>query len=69
MVLNNQPQGGFANRLPSPTHIARDQDDGGYFGRPWGGGWFGSPGYGQPAPSRQPPRGTSYYPAQRWRSY
>ena len=69
VVLNNQPQGGFANRLPSPTHIARDQDDGGYFGRPWGGGWFGSPGYGQPAPSRQPPRGTSYYPAQRWRSY
>ena len=69
VVLNNQPQGGFANRLPSPsTRIARDQDDGGYFGH-WGGGWFGSPGYSQPAPGRRPTRGTTYYPAWGWRSY
>jgi hypothetical protein len=68
VVLNNQPQGGFANRLPSPTHIARSQDDGGFFGQM--GGWFGSPGYNQPAPRRQPPpRGTTYYPAWGWRSY
>ncbi len=67
VVLNNEPQGGFANRLPSPTHIARDQDDGGFFGQM--GGWFGSPGYSQPAPGRRPTRGTSYYPAWGWRSY
>jgi hypothetical protein len=68
VVLNNQPQGGFITRAKSPDmNIARDQDDGGFFGRP--GGWFGSSGYGQPAPpprgqaNSQPPRGASYYPS------
>jgi len=63
-VLSNQPQGGFANRLPSPTHIARD--DGGFFGHQ--GGWFGSFGGPQPPPP-QAPRSRSYYPAQGWRSF
>jgi hypothetical protein len=71
VVLNNQPQGGFANRAPSPkVNIARanPQDDTGFsFGRWFG---FGNP---QPAPppGRQPTRGTSYYPQQGWgwRSY
>jgi L,D-transpeptidase catalytic domain len=61
-VLNNQPQGGFITRAPSPkVNIARD--DGGLFGH--FGGWFGSPGYNQPPPpppGRQPARGVSYYP-------
>ncbi len=53
-VLNNQPQGGFITRAPSPkVNIARD--DGGFFGH--FGGWFGSSGYNQlrrrrPADSR-----------------
>ncbi len=56
-VLNNQPQGGFITRQPSPsTNIARNQDDGGF-----GNGWFGSPGYAQPA-NRQSRRGQTYYP-------
>jgi hypothetical protein len=62
-VLNNQPQGGFITRAPSPrVNIARD--DGGFFGR--FGGWFGSSGYNQPPPppGRPPARGVSYYP--RW---
>ena len=61
-VLNNQPQGGFITRAPSPkVNIARD--DGGFFGH--FGGWFGSSGYNQPPPpppGRQPARGVSYYP-------
>jgi ribosomal protein L14 len=63
-VLNNQPQGGFITRAPSPkVNVARD--DGGLFGH--FGGWFGSPGYNQPPPpppppGRQPARGVSYYP-------
>ena len=61
-VLNNQPQGGFITRAPSPkVNIARD--DGGLFGH--FGGWFGSSGYNQPPPpppGRQPARGVSYYP-------
>ena len=63
-VLNNQPQGGFITRAPSPrVNIARD--DGGLFGH--FGGWFGSSGYNQPPPppGRQPARGVSYYPYQR----
>ncbi len=65
VVLNNQPQGGFANRLPSPElRIARSRDDNGYgFGR--SDGWFGPFGYTQPQP-RQAPRGRSYYPQQGW---
>jgi len=62
-VLNNQPQGGFITRAPSPrVNIARD--DGGFFGH--FGGWFGSSGYNQPPPppGRPPARGVSYYP--RW---
>src|SRR6202795_5153440 len=58
-VLNNQPQGGFITRAPSPkVDIARD--DGGLFGH--FGGWFGSSGYNQPPPppGRQPARGVSY---------
>ena len=52
-VLNNQPQGGFITRAPSPkVYIARD--DGGFFGH--FGGWFGSSGYNllrrRPADSR-----------------
>jgi ribosomal protein L14 len=60
-VLNNQPQGGFITRAPSPkVNIARD--DGGLFGH--FGGWFGSSGYNQPPPppGRPPARGVSYYP-------
>jgi ribosomal protein L14 len=61
-VLNNQPQGGFITRAPSPkVNIARD--DGGLFGH--FGGWFGSSSYNQPPPpppGRQPARGVSYYP-------
>jgi len=60
-VLNNQPQGGFITRAPSPkVNIARD--DGGFFGH--FGGWFGSSGYNQPPPppGRPPARGVSYYP-------
>jgi hypothetical protein len=63
-VLNNQPQGGFITRAPSPssTSLARtNNDNGGFFGH--FGGWFGSSGYNQPPPpSRQPARGVSYYP-------
>ena len=58
VVLNNQPQGGFANRTRSPDmNIARDGDDSGYgFGRQRD--WAPSYGY------RQPPR--SYYRPQGW---
>ena len=61
-VLNNQPQGGFITRAPSPkVNIARD--DGGLFGH--FGGWFGSSGNPPPPPPGRPPaRGVSYYP--RW---
>jgi hypothetical protein len=62
-VLNNQPQGGFITRAPSPssTALARTNDDtGGFFGH--FGGWFGNP--PPPPPGRQPARGVSYYP--RW---
>jgi len=59
-VLNNQPQGGFITRAPSPkVNVARD--DGGFFGG--FGGWFGSSGNPPPPPpGRQPARGVSYYP-------
>jgi L,D-transpeptidase catalytic domain len=52
VVLNDQPQGGMANRKPTEVRIARDaEDEGGFFGftrqrdQPrqfggWGGGWF-----------------------------
>jgi lipoprotein-anchoring transpeptidase ErfK/SrfK len=63
-VLNNQPQGGFITRAPSPssTSLARTNDDsGGFFGH--FGGWFGSSGNPPPPPpGRQPARGVSYYP-------
>ena len=63
-VLSNQPQGGFITRAPSPdTRIARDQDDGGSFGR----GWFGYD--NPPPPSRRQSRGPSYYYQPGWRSY
>jgi hypothetical protein len=67
VVLNNQPQGGFANRARSPDAIARDDNGSGFFGN-----WFGSSGYGQPQqpPPRQPPRGQTYYPSRGfWGSY
>ena len=59
VVLNNQPQGGFANRTRSPEmNIARDSDDfGNGFGRPRD--WAPSYGYRQP-------RGQSYYRPQGW---
>jgi len=60
VVLNNQPQGGFANRARSPDmNIARDTDDSGYgFGRQreW------APSYGY----RQPSVGRSYYQPRGW---
>jgi len=62
VVLNNQPQGGFANRARSPDmRFARrnSQDDYGY-GYSRSGDWYGSYGY------RQPPRGQSYYPQRGW---
>ena len=66
-VLNNQPQGGFITRAPSPssTALARTNDDGGgFFGH--FGGWFGSSGNPPPPPpGRQPARGVSYYPYSR----
>ena len=71
VVLSNQPQGGFANRAPSPDmRISRgstDDDNGFGFGRL--GSWFssGSDGYGnQRRPVREP------YDRQQswgWRSY
>ena len=65
VVLSNQPQGGFENRARSPDIIVRSQDDGVFsFGR-----WFGSFGNNQPAPGRQPARGTSYYPPRVWQRY
>jgi L,D-transpeptidase-like protein len=53
VVLNDQPQGGMANRRPTETQIARDTtDDNGFWGfnrqrdtrqyGGWGGGWFGN---------------------------
>jgi hypothetical protein len=61
VVLNNQPQGGFANRTRSPEmNIARDGDDSGFgfgFGRQRE--WAPSSGYRQP-------RGQSYYRPQGW---
>ena len=62
-VLNNQPQGGFITRAPSPssTRLAHTNDDtGGFFGH--FGGWFGNPPPPPPPPGRQPARGVSYYP-------
>jgi ribosomal protein L14 len=61
-VLNNQPQGGFITRAPSPssTRLAHTNDDtGGFFGH--FGGWFGNPPPPPPPPGRQPARGVSYY--------
>ncbi len=59
VVLNNQPQGGFANRTRSPDMIARDNDDyGNGFGRQRD--WAPSYGY------RQPPSGRSYYQPRGW---
>ena len=54
-VLNDQPQGGFITRAPSPTNIARD--DG------YGSGWFGG-GYAQPQYGL--PRAQSYFYQRRW---
>jgi hypothetical protein len=65
VVLNNQPQGGFANRARSPDMIARSQDGfgfGNWFGNGSGNG-YGSYGYSNNPPPRQPPRGQSYYPS------
>ncbi len=60
VVLNNQPQGGFANRARSPDmSFARDSDEyGNGFGRQRD--WAPSYGYSQP------PRGRSYYRPQGW---
>ncbi len=61
VVLNNQPQGGFANRTRSPDmSIARDNDDNGYgFGfsrqRDWAPSYY-----------RQPSVGRSYYQPRGW---
>jgi hypothetical protein len=63
-VLNNQPQGGFITRAPSPssTRFAHTNDDtGGFFGH--FGCWFGSSGNPPPPPPGRPPvSGVSYYP-------
>jgi len=62
VVLNNQPQGGFANRARSPDMLfarRNSWDDNGY-GYSRSGDWYGSYGY------RQPPRGQSYYPQRGW---
>jgi hypothetical protein len=60
VVLNNQPQGGFANRARSPDmNVARSNDDSGFgFGRSRD--WFPSDGY------RRPPRSQSYYQQGWW---
>jgi hypothetical protein len=50
VVLNDQPQGGMANRRPTETRVARGDEDEGFFGRQrdtrqyggWGSGWFGN---------------------------
>jgi multidrug efflux pump subunit AcrA (membrane-fusion protein) len=62
VVLNNQPQGGFLNRAPSPEmSIARrnGEDDNGFFG----GGWFGS-GRSSPYGAPRQRSGPNYYPPQ-----
>jgi hypothetical protein len=50
IVLNNQPQGGFITRKPTPrpVEVARTNDDGyGFFGgNRQGGGWWGNNQYG-----------------------
>jgi len=56
VVLNNQPQGGFITRRPSPVLIARDDywdggGGGGFFG---GGGWWGNQYGNQYGNQRQP---------------
>ena len=64
VVLNNQPQGGFANRARSPDMIARDNDDyGNGFGRQreWA-----APTYGSSYGYRQPTSGRSYYQPRGW---
>jgi hypothetical protein len=61
VVLNNQPQGGFANRARSPDMIARD--DYGYgsaYGFSRQRDWFPSYGY------KPPPGGRSYYQPRGW---
>jgi hypothetical protein len=40
IVLNNQPQGGFITRKPSPRPVEVARTDGGFFG------WWGNNGYG-----------------------
>ena len=62
VVLNNQPQGGFLNRAPSPEMRIAGPDgeqNNGFFGS----GWFGSGWGSQPAPAR-PRSGRNYYPQQ-----
>ncbi len=69
VVLNNQPQGGFANRGRSPDmRISRrnDADDGFGFGRL--GDWFSSFGNNNNE-SRRRPGGRSYNQRQGWGSY
>ena len=64
VVLNNQPQGGFANRTRSPDMIARDNDDyGNGFGRQRD---WAAPSYGSSYGYRQPSSGRSYYQPRGW---
>jgi hypothetical protein len=68
VVLNNQPQGGFANRERSPEMIARDEYGRDNYG--WGASGYGygrqrewAPSYGYRQPSA---RGQSYFPPRGW---
>ena len=67
VVLNNQPQGGFANRARSPDMIARDEYGRDAYGYGYSNGygrqrdWF--PSFGG---YRQSPRGQSYFPPRGW---
>jgi lipoprotein-anchoring transpeptidase ErfK/SrfK len=81
VVLNNQPQGGFANRFHSPDmRISRraEPDDGFGFGRlgQWFSSGFGDNGNNGNNGNRRPPRGQSSYQQQQqgyrqqgWGSY
>jgi hypothetical protein len=62
VVLNNQPQGGFANRTRSPDmNIARSNNDDSGFGFGRSRDWFPSDGG-----YRRPARGQSYFPQGWW---
>jgi hypothetical protein len=71
VVLNNQPQGGFITRKPSPrpVEVARENswDDNGFFNRQ-GGGWWGNQNGNQYGNTRQP-GGQSYDPRQNGQYY